>query len=147
MPKAAATTSSLVGTETLAYCTSCKMDLAHIIASMKGDKVAKVECKTCKKTHAFKAPKGITTPPKKRASKKKSADSQGTTIAAEWEKLMAAHRDAPFKNYSMKGQFLLGDKIQHPQFGEGIVGRIIFPNKIEVIFQNNLRVLIHGGHP
>ena len=65
-----------VAQEVLSYCTSCKIDLAHTIVSMKGDQVAKVECKTCKKTHAFKAPKGVTevAPKKKRASKKAAED-------------------------------------------------------------------------
>lgn len=147
MPKspASAQQSSLVGTETLAYCTSCKIDLAHIIASMKGDRIAKVECKTCKKEHAFKAPKGITEPKKKRAKKATAAENAATSIGAEWEKLMSQHKDTPFRTYTTKGKFVLGDKITHTTFGQGIVGKIIYPNKIEVIFQADLKVLIHGG--
>jgi len=130
---------SAVAKETLAYCTSCKIDLAHLIVSMKGDKIAKVECKTCKKTHGYKAPK-------KRASKKNEDGSpSATTIEAEWEKLMSAHREAPFKGYTMKSKFILGDKIKHPTFGEGIVGKLIYPNKLEVIFRTDIKVLIHGG--
>src|SRR5262245_2145312 len=66
------TTAEGVGKEILAYCTSCKMDLAHLVVAMKGDQAAKVECKTCKKTHAFKAPKGITEPAKKPAKKSRA---------------------------------------------------------------------------
>ena len=148
MPRspASSTANSLVGTESLAYCTSCKMDLAHIVASMKGDRIAKVECKTCKKTHVYKAPKGITEPPKKRAPRKSKA-AESAPIGAEWEKLMAQHKDAPFKPYGMKSKYMLGDKIRHDTFGEGIVGKLLYPNKIEVIFQGDLKVLIHGGHP
>ena len=51
-----------VGTEALAYCTSCKMDLNHVIVAMKGDRIAKVQCLTCKKEHVYKAPKGVTEP-------------------------------------------------------------------------------------
>ena len=142
---------SAVAQETLAYCTSCKIDLAHLIVSMKGDKIAKVECKTCKKTHTYKAPKGVTevapkAEKKKRASKKSEDGSpSSTTIEAEWEKLMAAHREAPFKSYGPKNKFILGDKIKHPTFGEGIVGKLIYPNKLEVIFRTDIKVLIHGG--
>jgi hypothetical protein len=139
-----------VAQETLSYCTSCKIDLAHLIVAMKGDQIAKVECKTCKKTHAYKAPKGVTevAPKKKRASKKASDDSQSaSTIEAEWEKLMNAHKEAPFKPYGLKSKFALGDKIKHPNFGEGIVGKLIYPNKLEVIFRTDIKVLIHGGAP
>lgn len=147
-PSKSSATSSSVAQETLAYCTSCKIDLAHLIVSMKGDKIAKVECKTCKKTHGYKAPKGVTevAPKKKRASKKSEDGSpSASTIEAEWEKLMASHREAPFKGYTPKTKFLLGDKIKHPSFGEGIVGKLIYPNKLEVIFRTDIKVLIHGG--
>ncbi len=138
-----------VANEVLAYCTSCKMDLQHVVVAMKGDRIAKVQCKTCKKEHAFKAPKGATEPTKKSAKKGgKKADegaSGASPIEAEWEKLMTTHKAAPMKSYSMKGRFQLGDKLNHPNFGEGIVGKLIYPNKIEVIFKNDLKVLIHSG--
>lgn len=133
-----------VGKEALAYCTSCKMDLNHVIVSMQGDRIAKVECRTCKKTHVYKAPKGVTEPPKKR-TKKAAAAAESAPIEVEWEKLMAVHKNAPLKSYSMKGHFALGDKISHPNFGEGIVGKLIYPNKVEVIFKTDLKVLIHAG--
>jgi hypothetical protein len=63
----------------------------------------------------------------------------------EWEKLMVAHRATPTKNYSMKAHFALGDKLAHPTFGEGIVGKLIYPNKLEVIFRTDVKVLIHAG--
>jgi hypothetical protein len=58
-----------VSSDVLSYCTSCRMDLNHIVVSMKGDQIAKVECRTCKKTHVYRAPKGITekTPKAERA--------------------------------------------------------------------------------
>ena len=64
---------------------------------------------------------------------------------SEWEKLMATHKDAPVKSYSMKSSFALGDKLNHPSFGDGIVGKLIYPNKLEVIFRHDVKVLIHGG--
>lgn len=146
--------------ETLAYCTSCKMDLNHRIVAMKGDRIAKVECLTCKKEHAYKAAKGVTDPAKAaaKAAKAKAAKAkkakgerqegmtaEGNPIEAEWQKLMNDHREAPLKTYTMKGKFQLGDKIAHTSFGDGIVGKLIYPNKIEVIFQTDIKVLIYGG--
>ncbi len=144
-----ATTTTSVGKETLAYCTSCKMDLNHVIVAMKGDRIAKVQCFTCKKEHAYKAAKGVVEPTAKKAKKKTkaevAAEEAATSLQAEWEKLMHQHRDAPMKAYNPKGNFALGDKLNHPTFGEGIVGKLIYPNKLEVIFRNDMRVLIHGG--
>jgi hypothetical protein len=138
------------GKETLAYCTSCKMDLNHVIVAMKGDRIAKVQCLTCKKEHVYKAAKGVTEPakaPKTRKKKEEKEEAADHSIEAEWEKLMATHRDAPTKAYNTKGQFGLGDKISHPTFGDGIVGKLIYPNKLEVIFKTDVKVLIHGGMP
>jgi hypothetical protein len=152
MPRTASTGPvGTVGKEALSYCTSCKMDLNHTIVALKGDRIAKVQCLTCKKEHVYRAPKGITEPgqvkPKAtRARKKKEAEAAETvSVEAEWEKLMAAHREAPLKPYSTKTAFALGDKIGHPTFGDGIVGKLIYPNKLEVIFRTDVKVLIHLG--
>lgn len=138
-----------VATETLSYCTSCKMDLNHVIVAMKGDRIAKVQCLTCKKEHAYRAPKGATEPQAKAAPRAKKAESASEeanhSIEVEWEKLMSAHREIPVKPYSTKGQFGLGDKLHHPTFGDGIVGKLIYPNKLEVIFRTDVKVLIHSG--
>ena len=138
----------LVAKESLAYCTSCKMDLNHVVVAMKGDRIAKVQCLTCKKEHVYRAPKGATQPPAKTTRSRKAAaedPNSPSSIAAEWEKLMAVHKDHPLKPYSMKGLFCLGDKLSHPTFGDGIVGKLIYPNKLEVIFRNDIKVLIHSG--
>jgi hypothetical protein len=141
-----ATAATAVGKETISYCTSCKMDLNHVIVAMKGDRVAKVQCFTCKKEHAFKAPKGATEPKKKRGkAAKAAAEDEGNPIELEWEKLMTTHKDAPTKSYTTKGSFALGDKLNHGSFGAGIVGKLIYPNKIEVIFQTDVKVLIHAS--
>jgi hypothetical protein len=139
-----------VASEVLAYCGSCKMDLNAVVVAMKGDRVAKVQCLTCKKERVYKAPKGIDTPTatpaaKKRASKKKEEEQTATSIEAEWEKLMSTHKDTPSKSYSTQGQFILGDKIKHASFGDGIVSRLIYPNKVEVIFRTDMKILIYAG--
>jgi hypothetical protein len=139
--------SMTVATETLSYCTSCKMDLNHVVVAMKGDKIAKVQCLTCKKEHLYRAPKGASEPIAKTSRSKKADDSESGhhPIELEWEKLMASHKDVPSKSYSPKSQFLLGDRINHPVFGDGIVGKLIYPNKLEVIFRSDVKVLIHSG--
>lgn len=138
-----------VANESIAYCTSCKMDLNHVIVAMKGDRIAKVQCLTCKKEHVYRAPKGATEPQQKatRSSDKATAAAGETSssIEAEWMKLMATHRDVPMKPYNAKTQFGLGDKLNHPMFGEGIVGKLIYPNKLEVIFRDDIKILIHSG--
>jgi hypothetical protein len=137
-----------VATETLAYCTSCKMDLNHMVVALKGEKIAKVQCLTCKKEHVFRAPKGASEPQAKPARSKKVAEAEETShsIEVEWEKLMSAHRDIPLKPYTTQGMFSLGDKLSHPTFGDGIVGKLIYPNKLEVIFRTDVKILVYKGN-
>jgi hypothetical protein len=141
---------SMTGKEALSYCTSCKMDLNHVVVAMQGDRIARVQCKTCKKEHAYKAPKGVTDPAKGKAAaaakrEKKAAEKESAPVELEWEKLMAQHKNAPVRSYGTKTQFALGDRLSHPTFGEGIVNKLIYPNKCEVIFRTDVKVLIHGG--
>src|SRR5882762_8316192 len=91
--KAEKPVSEMVGKETLSYCTSCKMDLNHIIVAMKGDRIAKVQCLTCKKEHNYRIPKGISEPARKKKKAEAAAAEAATSIEAEWEKLMATHKD------------------------------------------------------
>jgi len=143
-----------VAGETLAYCMSCRMDLAHTIIAMKGDQVLRCQCKTCKKEHTYKAPKGVNDPgaaPAPKAARKRGEGSAKAAAAVpvdeEWQKVMSQAAGVPAKSYSVKEKFRVGEKIAHPTFGEGIVGKHIFPNKIEVLFRSDLKVLIHGGAP
>lgn len=130
-----------VGSDCLSYCTSCRMDLNHVVVAMKGDRVAKVECRTCKKIHAYRIPKGQKAPAKKstRATKKT------VSVEDEWSRLMEATKDSPTKNYSTKSSFQQGDRLNHPKFGDGVVGKVIYPNKLEVVFKQDVKVLVHAG--
>jgi len=142
-----------VASETIAYCTKCRMDLNHTIVAMAGDRIVRVHCRTCKTEHAYKSPKGLTTPaPKdtpvareKKAAKKAESRDEAVPVEAEWTKMMNASRSQPAKAYSAKTPFLVGDRIQHSMFGEGVVNKLVYPNKIEVVFQMDVKTLIHGG--
>lgn len=77
--------------------------------------------------------------------KPKASDAETPTIESEWTRLMGASTATP-KAYSPKTQFLLGDKIDHKEFGSGVVSKIIYPNKMEVYFQNAVKLLIQASH-
>ncbi|MBI3542566.1 MAG: hypothetical protein HY075_04750, partial [Deltaproteobacteria bacterium] len=46
--------------------------------------------------------------------------------------------------YTAKAKLALGDVVQHPMFGDGVVMRIQHPDKAEIIFQNDVKLLIHS---
>lgn len=138
-----------VGKEVLSYCSKCKLTLAHIIVTMKDSKTAdKVQCKTCKATHVFKDPgaakaktsvnKVIKSAKAKRTGSKKSTE----TVAELWTRAIGKNTTGT-KSYTIRGSFTTGDIIDHPTFGQGVVEKLIDDNKIEVLFQDDYRTLMH----
>jgi hypothetical protein len=141
-----------VAEEVLAYCSQCKMDLKATVVAMRGDQVVRVQCRTCRGERAFKAPKGVTDPKQAppprtttRGARTASGEREDHSVAAEWRKVLLAHKDRPLNPYNAKAPMAVGDRIAHPTFGEGVVMKQIHPNKAEIIFEMDLKVLITGG--
>ncbi len=144
-----------VGKEVLSSCSKCKLILAHIIVTMKSAVVPdKVQCKTCKSTQSFKDPgskKKKTSTDKviktaktaKTAKSTKSARGKSTeTVGELWTKALSRSTNGS-KTYTIKGSFQMGDLIDHPTFGQGVVEKLIDDNKIDVLFQDDIRTLMH----
>ena len=135
-----------VGKEVLSYCNKCKLTLAHIIVNMKSETtIGKVQCKTCKGTHAYKDPSAVKASKTKRGSKVGSAKKKTTqnSIADIWlEKVASATSKS--QKYSIKTKFELNDIIDHPKFGPGIVDKLIDADKVQVIFRHDVKTLIHN---
>jgi len=112
---------------------------------MKEDLIVKVQCLTCKKEHKYRSPKGLVEPKPVKVKKVEIQEEFDNTIETEWAKLMATHSADSIRAYSKNGHFDLGDKISHPTFGDGIVSKLIYPNKLEVVFKLDIKILIYKG--
>ena len=141
-----------VAEEVLAYCSSCRLDLLAVIVAMKGDQILRVQCKTCRGERAYKAPKGVTDPslappPKKqaRSARTETGEKLDHSVEAEWRKLMNQYNTHPLSAYSAKALLAVHDRVKHPTFGEGVVTKVIFPNKAEIVFEMDVKTLICGG--
>jgi len=129
------------GKEILSYCAKCNLKLAHVIMSMKDSVTAhKVECKTCKSVHTFKSDKTKTVTKSSVGPKKVSR----TPVEELWNTSMALNKNKQAKDYSIKNRFLLGELINHPSFGTGVVQTNLSNDRIEVLFQNDIKTLVHG---
>lgn len=129
------------GKEILSLCGKCQLKLAHVIISMK-DAVTphKVQCKTCGATHGYKS---------KAAAAKKTGTTKRVAVQARsaselWNDAMKVHGHKNKKSYSIKAKFQVGDIIAHPSFGEGIVQANLSNDRIEVLFQSDIKNLVHG---
>ncbi len=132
-----------VGKEVLSYCSKCKLTLAHLVVAMKSPtQIGKVTCKTCKGTHAYKDPSAVSArKTKSRTSTKKTAAK--TSVSDMWMDAMANSKTKSL-SYSTKTNFTIGDIIDHPKFGPGVVEKSLDGNKVQVIFRHEIKVLIHN---
>ncbi len=129
-----------VGKDVVSYCGKCKLTLGHIIVTMKNANTpGKVECNTCKATHNFRS-----APVKKTGATRTRRASKKTIPVPELWKQEMAKAKADSVPYSIRGSFLKGDIIEHKKFGPGIVQDIVDNDKIEVIFNSEIRMLVHN---
>jgi len=136
------------GKDVLSYCNKCKLTLSHTIVVMKDAKtIGKVQCNTCKSVHAYKMASNA--PTRKPTAKKTASGRSRRPSAAEvplsqvWEETLERSK-ATKKTYSPKACFVIGDVLDHPTFGIGIVEKVFDKNKMEVLFKDNFKTLIHN---
>jgi hypothetical protein len=126
------------GSDIDAWCTKCKMMLAHVIIAMKGPKPARVECKTCRSVHAYKSAS-----PGTPAARKKTATETGPRLS-DFDKLVQGKDISKAERYAPTTIFEEEQVVDHKQFGIGIVTRSLSDKKIEVVFKDATRVLVHS---
>lgn len=129
-----------VGGEVDAFCTKCKMTLAHTILALIGTKVARVRCNTCMGEHAYRGAPGSAAKP--RASKPRGPSKQEKVIIG-WEQRLAGKDLASAPKYSPQATFAVDQVINHPTFGIGIVS-VVRGDKVEIAFKGDTKTLIHG---
>lgn len=130
------------GKEVLSYCGKCQLKLAHIIISMKDMATPnKVQCKTCQGTHQYK-----TQATTSGSSNKIKSKTPLITKSAEelWNEAMKNNANKTKKEYTIRAKFGIGDLIVHPSFGEGFVQANLSNDRIEVLFRNDIKNLVHG---
>jgi len=126
-----------------AYCTKCKMVLAHVVVAMEGARPRRVKCHTCNGEHNYRAEKPVA----KNAANKESAAKPLTRKSRQsWEETMKEALSKPHKKYIMSGSFYEGDWIEHAKFGLGCVQSYTSPNKITVRFADTTKLLVCNHH-
>ena len=130
------------GKEVLSYCGKCKLTLSHIIVSMKDSAtIGKVECRTCKGTHAYKDPSSKTKKVKRKSTIPGNR-SKSMSVNELWTEEVGKAQGKP-KPYSIRENFEVGDLLDHKKFGPGIVQDLV-DGKIEVLFQHEIKTLVHN---
>jgi hypothetical protein len=131
------------GGDTLSFCTKCRMELAHVIVSMLDGKPSKVQCKTCKGVHKYKT-SGNAVPVRRTPGTRTTVPKQVIRVAEVWEQKISAKSKADVADYKTSRKFAVGEVVQHPNFGLGIVEEVRTPTKMAVLFREGEKILVHG---
>jgi len=109
-----------VGDRTDKFCAVCKEERGHIVSSVtKRGQISRVTCPKCDTVSAFKLTSRTVPQP-------------------------SIKTPSP---YDRTLTYRTGQSITHEMFGVGEVTRLIEPRKMEVLFQDRLRCLIHAQEP
>jgi hypothetical protein len=140
------------GGEIDAFCTKCRMDLNHRIVAMVEGTVKRVLCLTCNGEHNYRRPASEREKEKEKkaerkaihagtSSKRESTPKTERSARASWEKAIAGQPPGAFKAYNIRGGFEAGDLVKHSRFGDGVVARVVDPQKVEIIFEDGPRTM------
>lgn len=135
-----------------ARCTRCREILNHRIVAMVEGKVVRVECNTCGGVHNYYPPPTV----KEARATKVAKDSASARVSSsprsskkdpgeadreEWASLKPTMQIDRAQDYNMNGTYRVNSLIIHSVFGLGIVKRLIDPNKMQVLFQDGIKLL------
>lgn len=125
-----------------AWCTKCKLELEHTIIAMVDDLPKKVKCNTCNGQHNYRtAPSEKTRTGSKTTVRKRRA--KGPTYEEHISRLTGGDPSRA-KPYASSGHFEEDEVIDHPRFGLGVVLSTIKTNKMEILFKDGPKLLIHN---
>ena len=110
-----------VGQRVDKLCAVCGVERGHVVASVtKRGQISRVSCPTCGTRSSFKS------------GSRTSGARDGAQSGAPYD---------PTRTYRT------GQSMMHPAFGFGEVTAVIEPQKIDVLFTDRLRRLIHSRTP
>jgi hypothetical protein len=137
-------TPPIVSKDVDSWCTKCKLVLAHTIEAVVDGRITRVHCNTCGGQHAYRTSAPGTTGGSGTRSRAKRTTHTRTPPAAGLYADLVRGRDAnTARAFSATERFAAGELIRHSSFGLGVVTALKDVNKIEVLFADGAKTLIH----
>ena len=125
----------VVGGELDSYCSHCKRSTLHTVVSMLREVPAKVLCKVCDARHQYN-------PIIVKESRKKHGRILPKTRAL-WEEALSSV-DSKVLPYDATLTYQVEQVVDHPHFGKGVIVRTYEQFKMEVLFEDQVRRLVHN---
>jgi len=136
--------SAAVGADVEALCSKCG-DVWHVVVAKVGVQIVKVQCKQCGGYHRYKSPHGATKEAKMPSATRPAKEPRAPKAPVErFEKpAVAADLSRSVKTYRASEKFEVGDRVEHPSFGQGVV-EVSEPGKVTLFFATGRRVLVQS---
>ena len=119
------------------------MVLRHVIHAVVEGKPVRVECKTCRGIHRFKASQTATAPRRTRTARRAAAPKEDKTLL-EWERLTEGKTLDDGRRYTIFETFEAGEFVVHIKFGLGVVKTVQASRKVEIHFKDGVKTLVHS---
>jgi chemotaxis protein histidine kinase CheA len=130
-----------VGAEVDAYCTRCKTDTPHTVLTKYEDEIRSVLCTTCNTSHAYRPPRGDT---EEEIPEPISVRRRQALQKLSWSAAMEQVDTSASLPYSPRECYIEGQVLEHPTFGVGYVSEVLSDTKLEAIFEDGNRLLVHN---
>lgn len=125
-----------------AWCSKCKMELAHTIVAIVDELPKKVKCNTCGGQHNYRLKPGSKSNGKVREKNKKIKDR--IAYLENYESHLAGFDLSQATKYEMESSFTQDEVIDHPFWGAGIVVSVVNSKKIEILFKEGPKMLVQN---
>jgi hypothetical protein len=132
--------SAAVGADIESLCSKCG-DVWHVVVAKVGEEVVKVQCKQCGGYHRHRSVNGAPAAKKERTAR---VSRPPRPVVERFETpQVAADLTKPTRTYSPRDKYVVGDRVEHPTFGAGVVEACPEPGKMNVFFPTGRKVLVH----
>ena len=147
--------SPAVGDEIDSRCPRCKEETIHRVVAMMAGSVHLVICTRCNSQHrhreSLRGTKKVAWPTERQAKvllKYRAAkEPKSQALLQEWQAMKESAGEMESAPYDQRLAYVPGQALQHSVFGLGFVRRLTGPHKMEVVFSDQVKVLVmdRGG--
>ncbi len=127
-----------VGEDVRSICGKCG-DVWHVVIALVNGRAAKVECGDCHARHNYRIPGGAASA---RSGTRRTTGTRKKVAATD--AVVGADLSKPVRPFRTTETFAVGERVAHPTLGEGVVQAVTGPTKIEVLFGDERKVLVHN---
>ena len=122
-----------IGSDIEGLCRRCG-DVWHVVVAMEGGRVLKVQCKQCGAYHRHRPPRGAASSPPAGARRTRAGSAGKKKRGPAKPPALVPPNDAPPRPYRATQRYAVGDRVDHPTFGRGVVQKVPRPGVVEIAF-------------